>query len=177
METQLNVITAKSNIEWVGRKVTGAHNGTIPFKQGALQLSNGQLTGGLFVIDTTAITILDVSDPATNAQFAGHLASDDFFNSTQYPEATLQLTHAEPRGNDSYRVIADLTIKGISHPIGFDATVTQQGNQVTAKATVTVDRTLYNMKFRSGNFFTNLGDTLIYNHFDLNIHITAQAVA
>jgi hypothetical protein len=38
-----------------------------------------------------------------------------------------------------------------------------------------VDRTKYGMKFRSGNFFQNLGDTLIYNDFELNVSITAKA--
>jgi hypothetical protein len=33
------------------------------------------------------------------------------------------------------------------------------------------------MKFRSGNFFENLGDTLIYNDFDLNVSITAKAIS
>jgi hypothetical protein len=33
------------------------------------------------------------------------------------------------------------------------------------------------MKFRSGNFFKDLGDTLIYNDFELNVSITAKAIA
>ena len=86
METQkLAIESAQSNIDWVGRKVTGAHNGTISIKEGSLTLNNGQLVGGEFTIDTTSIKILDVTDPATNAQFAGHLASPDFFASEQYP--------------------------------------------------------------------------------------------
>jgi hypothetical protein len=31
------------------------------------------------------------------------------------------------------------------------------------------------MRFRSGNFFKDLGDTLIYNDFTLNIQLTAKA--
>jgi hypothetical protein len=38
-----------------------------------------------------------------------------------------------------------------------------------------IDRTKYEMKFRSGNFFKDLGDTLIYNDFELNINVTAKA--
>lgn len=92
METQkFEIISAKSNIDWVGRKVTGAHNGTIAIKEGSLTFADGQLTGGKFDIDTTSIKILDITDPATNAQFAGHLASDDFFNSENYPEAQFVL--------------------------------------------------------------------------------------
>jgi len=176
METRkFDIIGSRSNIDWTGRKVTGAHNGTIPVKEGQLIFNGAQLTGGRFVIDTTAITILDVADPATNAQFAGHLASDDFFSSAQYPEALLEITSASGSGNH-YHIDGELTIKGITHPIAFDAQVTRNSDQLTATADMKVDRTRYGMRFRSGNFFRNLGDTLIYNDFDLHISITAKAV-
>jgi hypothetical protein len=48
---------------------------------------------------------------------------------------------------------------------------------VTASGKITVDRTRFGIKFRSGNFFLHLGDNLIYNNFDLNVHLTARAVA
>ncbi|HEX9514089.1 MAG TPA: YceI family protein [Puia sp.] len=171
METQkFEIVTAQSNIDWVGRKVTGAHNGTIAVKEGKLILNAGKLTGGKFIIDTTSIRILDVTDPATNAQFAGHLASDDFFSSQKYPEATLEI--ASVSGN---HVEGNLTIKGITHPVGFDAVVSVNGNLLTASGKLVIDRTKYEMKFRSGSFFKDLGDTLIYNDFELNVIITAKA--
>jgi len=161
---------SQSIIDWVGRKVTGAHNGTIALKDGTLTVEDGQLTGGHFVADTTSIKILDVTDPATNAQFAGHLASDDFFSTEKYPEAVFEIT-----GVNNKRVDGNLTIKGITHPVSFDANVHVVGNTLTASGKITIDRTKYDMKFRSGNFFQNLGDTLIYNDFDLNVNITASA--
>jgi polyisoprenoid-binding protein YceI len=171
MENQkFEIISTQSNIDWVGRKVTGAHNGTIGVKEGEIILNDGKLTGGKFVIDTTSIKILDVTDPATNAQFAGHLASDDFFSSEKYPEATLEIT--EVIGN---HVEGNLTIKGITHPIGFDVMINTDGDLLTATGNLVIDRTDYNMKFRSGNFFKDLGDTLIYNDFDLNVSVTAKA--
>jgi len=176
METQKFAIeSAQSNIDWVGKKVTGAHNGTIAIKEGALTLNDGQLSGGEFTIDTTSIKILDVTDPATNAQFAGHLASADFFASEQYPEAKFIITSAESSGENIYRINGNLTIKEITHPIAFDAVLTNSNDTITASGKIVVDRTLYNMKFRSGNFFKDLGDTLIYNNFDLNVSITAKA--
>jgi hypothetical protein len=45
---------------------------------------------------------------------------------------------------------------------------------VTAIGKLVIDRTEYGMKFRSGNFFKDLGDNLIYNDFELNINITAK---
>jgi len=171
METQkFEIVSTQSNIDWVGRKVTGAHNGTIDIKKGELVFNDGKLSGGNVVIDTTSIKILDVTDPATNAQFAGHLASDDFFSSEKNPEATLVITEVLDN-----HVEGELTIKGITHPIGFDIIINTNGDTLSATGKVVVDRTLYGMKFRSGNFFKDLGDTLIYNDFDLNVNVTAKA--
>ncbi len=170
MKQQFNVVTAESNIDWLGKKVTGAHNGTINIKQGELTLTDGQLTAGRFTIDTTSIKILDIADPATNAQFAGHLASDDFFGSDQFPEAVFEITAV--RNN---HVDGNLTIKGITHPISFDVNLHTEGNILAASGKIIIDRTKYGIRFRSGNFFKDLGDTLIYNDFELNVTLTAQA--
>jgi polyisoprenoid-binding protein YceI len=178
METQqFSIIASQSTIHWVGRKVTGAHNGTIAIKEGTLLFANDQLTGGRFVIDTRSITILDVTDPVTNAQFASHLASDDFFSSEQYPEATFEINHVAPHGHGFYQVEGHLTIKEITHSIRFDAQVNHSGDRVAASGKITVDRTKFGIRFRSGNFFQNLGDTLINNDFDLHTRLTAEAVS
>ncbi|SHK94192.1 Polyisoprenoid-binding protein YceI [Chitinophaga jiangningensis] len=171
MENQkFEIVSTQSNIDWVGKKVTGAHNGTIDIKEGEIILNDGKLVGGKFIVDTTSIKILDVKDPALNAQFWGHLASDDFFSSEKYPEAFFEIISVS--GN---RVYGDLTIKGIKHPISFNASISVNGNVLHATGTIIVDRTKYEMKFRSGNFFKDLGDTLIYNDFELNVNITAKA--
>jgi polyisoprenoid-binding protein YceI len=174
---KFKIVPAKSNIDWTGRKVTGAHNGTIGIKEGTLVFNDDELTSGNFKIDTTSIKILDITDPATKNQFAGHLASDDFFSSEKYPEAIFTISGAERNGKNEYIITGDLTIKGTTHPVVFNAQLRVQDDTLTALGKITVDRTLYGMKFRSGNFFKNLGDTLIYNDFELNVSITAQAVA
>ncbi|WP_183556825.1 YceI family protein [Mucilaginibacter sp. SP1R1] len=176
METQnFEIVSAQSNIDWTGRKITGAHNGTIAIKEGTLNLNDGKLTGGKFIIDTTSIIILDVTDPATNAQFAGHLASDDFFSSEKFPGAVFEITSAVFKAGSEYHINGNLTIKNITEPVAFDAHVDVDNSTLTATGKIVVDRTKYNMKFRSGNFFKDLGDTLIYNDFDLNVSITAKA--
>jgi polyisoprenoid-binding protein YceI len=171
MENQkFEIVSSRSNINWVGRKITGAHNGTVAVKEGELILNDGKLAGGKFIVDTTSIKILDITDPTTNAQFAGHLASDDFFSIEKYPEATLEITSVS--GN---HVEGNLTIKGITRPVSFDAAVNVDGDTLIATGKLMIDRTKYEMKFRSGNFFKDLGDTLIYNDFELNVSITAKA--
>ncbi|MBC9914533.1 YceI family protein [Chitinophaga varians] len=168
-QQKFQLVVAQSNIDWVGRKVTGAHNGTIALKDGTLLLQNGQLSGGAFTIDTTSIKILDITDPAANTQFAGHLASDDFFGIEQYPEAYFELTSVE--GN---HVEGNLTMKGITNTVRFETQLQLNEDSLTATATIIVDRTLFGIRFRSGNFFKDLGDTLIYNDFELKVTLTAQ---
>jgi len=169
---KFKVVSSLSNIDWKGRKVTGAHNGTIAIKDGEFSLSEGKLTAGKFVVDTTTITVLDVTDPATNAQFAGHLASGDFFASAEYPEAVFEITQV--RDN---HIEGNLTIKGIMRPISFDADIHVTEDILTAMGKMIIDRTQFDIKFRSGNFFKDLGDTMIYNDFELKIYITAKAAA
>ncbi|MDF2193164.1 YceI family protein [Paraflavitalea sp. CAU 1676] len=166
-----NIVAGQSNIHWTGKKVTGSHFGTIGIKSGRLDILDGQLTGGGFVVDTTSIKIDDVADAALNKQFADHLASDDFFSTVRYPEALLVIT-----GVQDSRVTGDLTIKGISHSVDFAAETHITGDTLKASATIVVDRTNYGIKFRSGNFFQNLGDTLIYNDFTLDVNLTAKAL-
>ena len=171
MKTQkFEVVAAESNVDWVGKKVTGAHNGTIDVKEGEVILNDGKLESGTFIIDTTSIKILDVTDPGTNAQFWGHLASDDFFSLDKYPEATLNITSVSGE-----HVNGDLTIKGTTHPVDFDIKLQLNGEVLTATGKIIIDRTKYGMKFRSANYFKNLGDNLIYNDFELNVSLTAKA--
>lgn len=174
MKTNFRLERAKSNIDWIGQKVTGSHNGTIGIKEAEFAFNGDTLSGGKVVIDTTAIKILDITDAETNAQFAGHLASDDFFNSANFPEAVFVITATGPGSDGTTQIMGDLTIKGITHPITFDATINAIENGLTLAGKMIIDRTKYGIKFRSGNFFTNLGDTLIYNDFQLIFHLTAK---
>jgi polyisoprenoid-binding protein YceI len=172
--TNFKIVTAQSCVNWTGKKVTGAHNGTIGLQEGNFIFTDGKLTGGSVVIATTSIIILDITDAATNAQFAGHLASDDFFSVEKFPTASLEITRATQQRASEYRIEGNLTIKNSTHPIGFNLEINTRGNGLNAVGKILIDRTKYDMKFRSGNFFTNLGDTLIYNEFELDVNIIAE---
>lgn len=175
MDTKnFKVNNENSTIHWIGRKVTGAHNGTIDVKEGNFTLEDNQLTSGKFVIDTKSIKILDIEDAETNTQFANHLASDDFFNSEHFPEAYFEITHTEPADHEYYYVTGNLTVKGITHPINTSLHLITTNNTAVIETKIVIDRTKFNIRFRSSNFFTNLGDTLIYNNFDLTIRLVAE---
>ena len=155
---------AASNIHWLGKKVTGQHEGNISLKSGSISMTDGAVTGGSFVVDMASITCIDLE-----GEYAGklirHLSSDDFFGVATHPEATLVFTDVTAKGNSVYAVIGDFTIKGITKPASFDLTV--NGNEATAK--VIIDRSKHDVRYGSNSFFDNLGDKAIYNDFGLDV--------
>ena len=160
------VDTKKSNITWLSKKVTGQHEGTITLKEGALILKDGKLAGGKFTMDMTSINTTDL-EGGMKDKLDGHLKSDDFFSTEKNPTATLAFKTIADKGNGVYTVTADLMIKKISNPITFDITVTDAG----ATTKLTVDRTKYDIKYKSGTYFENLGDKVIYDDFDLTVNL------
>jgi len=158
----------KSKLTWVGKKVTGQHSGGITLAEGSFTVKSKKVTGGSFVIDMTTITDVD-----KNERLVGHLKSDDFFSTEKNPKANFVITKITPLEKDQYTVKGNLTIKGITNEIEFAATIQPSGKQVTAKAKILVDRTKFDIKFRSGNFFENLGDKAIEDNFELNVELVA----
>lgn len=166
-----NVPVSKSEIKWVGKKVTGSHDGSVELKEGHLIKNEaGEFTGGSFVINMQSIKVADIADPEKNKKLEGHLKSNDFFGVEAYPTAKLELTSVKKNSDDSYQVIGNLTIKGMTHPVEFKANM----NGATLMAKVKVDRTKYNVKYGSGKFFQNLGDRMIYDDFELDVKLTAK---
>lgn len=174
---KLNVVASESKLEWVGKKVTGQHNGTVDIKKGEVFLDNGKLTGGNLEFDFTTIKVIDLTDPESNAKLTGHLKSDDFFSVASHPIGKFEITSATPVSDGSgnnYSLNGNLTIKEITKPVTFPAKVNVSGDVVTASADFNIDRTLWDIKFRSGKFFENLGDNLIHDDFNIKFNITAK---
>lgn len=162
---------SETNIEWKGEKVTGEHNGNIALKSGEFAIKNNKITSGTFVIDMASMTNLDIEDEGMRNKLMGHLKSDDFFGVETYPTAKLVVTKSTGFKNGEAEVTGDLTIKSNTHPITFK--VKKEGNSFNAN--LTIDRTLYNVRYGSGKFFENLGDKTIYDDFTLKIDFTALA--
>ncbi|MDP9483289.1 MAG: YceI family protein [Chloroflexota bacterium] len=50
-----------------------------------------------------------------------HLRSADFFDAEQHPDIVARVASVEAKGNDDYLVTADVTIRGVTRPVTFDA--------------------------------------------------------
>jgi len=165
----LTANTAQSNIRWYGEELTGkTHFGNLSFKEAQIDLQDGVITGGNFVVDMTSLTVEDLSGGG-KAKLEGHLRSDDFFSVEKNPMATLKITQKAKVDGNTQTLYGELTIKGIKHPI--DCTITL-GDKKTAVAKMTFDRSKYNVLFRSGSFFENLGDKLILD--DIRMEVSLQ---
>lgn len=155
-----------SNITWKGHKVTGEHDGYISLQQGTLQFDDkNQLTGGSFVMNMPTLTVTDL-EGEMKGKLEAHLKSDDFFSTDKHSTASFAITKVSGK-DGTYKVTGNLTIKGITHPNTFEMVVS--GN--TAKADLKIDRTKYDIKFRSSSFFDNLKDKAIYDDFDLSVDL------
>lgn len=158
---------SKSNITWVGKKVTGSHEGTIKFQDGSLTFKKSKLTGGKFTVNMSSINVTDLKAGEGKEKLEGHLKADDFFGTANHPTGTLVFTKVAAKQNGVYTVTADLTLKGITKPVTFDLTV--KGSKATTA--LVVDRTKYDIKYGSGSFFDGLGDKAIYDNFDLAVEL------
>lgn len=156
---------SKSSITWLAKKVTGEHFGTIAIKDGSLAFKAKKLTGGNFTVDMTKINVTDLKAGQGKEKLEGHLNSPDFFGTDKFTTSTLIFKNIVDKGNGIYSVTADLTIKSATNPVTFLLTVSEN----TAKTTVVVDRTKYDIKYGSGSFFQGLGDKVIYDNFDLTV--------
>ena len=162
-----SINTEKSQVKWYGEKVTGKHDGTVNLSSGTMIFSKNKIVGGTFTIDMPTLAVTDLTADQGKGKLEGHLKSDDFFSTANHKDAKLIFKSVSPKSNQMYAVTADLTIKGITNPVTFDL----KANGSTASTTFKVDRTKYDIKFKSGSFFENLGDKAIYDDFIVTVNL------
>ena len=168
----------KSTIKWKGSKVTEGHEGLIQIQEGFLMIDHGTLVGGHIDINMNSISNTDM-EGRMKARIEGHLKSDDFFYVEKFPISTLKILEviknpsAEGDAEDSYTVLANLTIKGITNIIEFVADININRNQFSATAKIKIDRTQWDIKYHSGNYVKDLGDKLILNEIEFDISLVS----
>ena len=148
--------TLNSRIEWKGYKIVKSdqtgHFGTINFESGDLTIHNGVLESGKFVADMNSLTSVDLKDDAEQlAKLESHLKSGDFFETEKYPTASYEITKVSKNATGDYNTLLDgnLTIKGITKPIQFNANVSIiDGAASIATEPKDISREGFNVKFQ-----------------------------
>jgi len=172
----IKVNTDASSLIWTGYKLTSSHEGTIQLKSGELEIKDGKLVGGEFIIDMTSIKNTDIEDEEYRTKLEKHLKDDDFFGVEKYSEAKLRITKviAPKTEGGNYQITADLTIKGITHSINFSSEVKINNDAFLATSTIKFDRTKWDIKYNSGSFFDNLGDYMILDEVQLKLFLLSE---
>ena len=170
----VRVDVKKSTVNWKGSKITESHQGTVNISKGMLMIKHGVLVGGQFSIDMNTISTTDMNE-RLNQRLDGHLKNADFFDVENFPFAVITIKEVKRIRRDGkhngYEVLAELTIKGITHPVMFKAEIDINGLNFEATAKIIIDRTKWDVKYNSGNFFQDLGDKLILDEIEFDVSL------
>ena len=169
-------VEPSSVVEWVGKKPTGQHTGTIGLQSGSLTVDNGKVTGD-FTIDMNSITVTDITEADGKLDLEAHLkgtgkedGADHFFNVKTYPTGTFKLTSF-----DGANVTGDLTLKGKTKTIPFPATLTITDNEVTLESKpFEINRVDFGVNYASKSVFGDLKDKFINDEIELVVKVKAK---
>ena len=179
---KVNVNLPSSKINWIGKKPAGEHNGYVKLSSGTIEIANNEVTGGSFVIELKSIVNLDVENRDMNERLVNHLKSADFFDVEKYPQARFVITKVSrlagtysETAKATHRIEGNLTMKGITKDIMFDASINMLNGKLTATtAPFTINRTHWNVNYQSKSIFADLKDQFIYDDITLSIELVSR---
>ncbi len=164
----------ESNIRWIGKKVTGKHNGSVKLKSGKLEFVAGNIKSGELIIDMPSLVVEDLTGEE-KSDLEGHLKSDDFFATAKHADAKFLFKSATPKNKHQFEITGDLTVKGITKPLTATLLVVPTGdNDIKINGGFAIDRTQYDIKFRSAKFFSDLGDKMIEDNFLITLDLKGK---
>ena len=101
-----------------------------------------------------------------------------FFDVENFPISELEILgyaiNLNKESSFNTFVQAKLSIKGITQLISFPVKIHFSDNLATAEGTFDVDRTLFDIKYKSQSYFPDIGDYFIYDDFTLIFSIEAN---
>ncbi len=163
----------KSTVEWRGAGPGAAHHGSFAVSGQDIEVVNGKLKRGTFIIPIASIQNFDL--PAeVKPVLLDHLKSTDFFNMVLYPEAAFAIKHVVPLTKPvdptvtgaNVTVTGDFTMLGKTNKISFPAKVVLEGDNMSVEALLQLDRTKWGMTYAAD---PALGDHHIYPQVDLHL--------
>ena len=116
--SELTLNTEASELNWRGTKPGGEHVGTVSISGGNITLKKNEITGGTINIDLTTIVNNDLTGNM-NERLVGHLKSEDFFYTEQFPGASFEISEIQKldnsaQGGPNYKITGNLTMRGVT---------------------------------------------------------------
>lgn len=137
-----------SNVKFtVTHMVVSEVDGTFKLFDGSMEHTKPDYSDAkiAFTVDVNSIN-------TDNTNRDNHLKGDDFFNAAQFPQMKFESTKFTPMGGNKYKLDGNLTIRDVTKPVSFDVVYggsinTQRGAKAGFKATTTINRFDYNLKW------------------------------
>ena len=128
-------------------------------------------------------TVQATSVLTNNDRRDNHLRTEDFFYVEKYPTLTFKSTKVTPEGKNKFKIAGDLTMRGVTKPVVFDAEylgsgdISMGGNSAGAKAgftaTTVVNRQDYGIKW---NKVLDSGGTMLDDNVTIILNIECDKV-
>lgn len=169
-----------SQIEWEGGKLTGIHTGYLNISEGFLSLDeNNQIAAGEFVIAMSSITVTDLEGEGKE-KLEAHLKGTvegqegDFFDINKYPEGKFAITGMEVADGKTW-LQGNLTLKETTRNVKFPVNMSLDGDKMILQSEeFSIDRTEWEINYRSRSIFPNIGDMVIYDEMKISIYLEAD---
>jgi polyisoprenoid-binding protein YceI len=175
---QYAVDATESQVEWAGRNPNTRHIGTVDISVGVIDIKDGTISGRV-EIDMTTIRNLNLEGDELQPVLEAHLRSDDFFFTKMFPKAVFTVKEAkriEPGWvtAPNFQVSGELTLRGVSAELEFDATVASiEDGSFAMEAHFDIDRTRWNVIYGSTRFFEHLGMHKVFDLLSFQIRMIA----
>ncbi len=157
------VFTPASEINFVGSKVTGSHQGGFKAFTGYFTVKDGVPVG------TDHKVVIDMkSTLADDAKLTSHLKSPDFFDVDKFPQSTFDVTSIAKNSGAAYTVSGNFTLHGQTKNISFPATVSQSGDMVKIDAKFDINRKDF------GIVYAGKADDLIRDEVVIELKLQAK---
>ena len=170
-----NLLADSSKVAWLGTELTTkTHFGSLRAQSGKLKIDKDGGVVGNITINMQSILVEDLKGRSKEV-LENHLKSDDFFGTDNFPTATLEFNSSNRYNDDGAHIFnGNLTIKGITNKVEFSAKLIKQNPLLHAIGKLVFDRSKYDVRFRSGSFFDDLGDKLILDDIEVDINLIAE---
>ncbi len=172
--TTYSKLSDDSKIEWKAWHLgkTGERYGIVKLKSGKLNLKEGKLHSGKFIMDIKNLTVENFKDNK-NEKLMGHLNSADFFKTDEFPTAKFEITNTtQIEGDFDYLLEGNLMIKNVNKNIQFKVNVNQTESEISLVSEYfEIDRTDWGLTYNAEGTEGVLADYIIANEIGFKIHL------
>ncbi|MBX3279694.1 MAG: YceI family protein [Acidobacteria bacterium] len=153
---------AHSQINFVAEARFISAHGSFDQWEAEVMLDPANIEGSSFKLTIEAASINTRVQPRDN-----HLRSKDFFDVATYPQITLVSKKITKTGEQKYKVLGDLTLRGITKPLEVELTrVFYENNRGRFRTTFAINRKDFGISFNSA---MNPIEDIVQVQVDINV--------